>query len=111
VQAPYLRQTTQTILAMTIALADGPRPPGNVSLRDNGDGTRTLVWEPSADAVSYVVALRRPGSMRYDQLFRIPHTSVRWTEFIPSSFAAIALAAEDASGLIGSTSNEYFITN
>jgi peptidase M28-like protein len=110
VQAPYLRQVTQTILAMTTALADGPRPPANVSLRDNGDGTRTLIWEPTAGAVSYVVALRRPGSMRYDQYFEIADTSVRWTEFVPSS-AAVAIAAEDASGLMGPTSAEYYITN
>jgi len=111
VQPAYLKQVTQTILALTTSLADGPHPPANMSLRDNGDGTRTLVWEPSADAVSYMVALRRPGSLRYDQFFELTDTSVRWTEFVPTSFSAIAIAAKDSSGLMGPTSGEYFITN
>lgn len=113
IQAPYLTRSTRTILAVTMAYSEGPRPPRNVVLRDNGTGLRTLVWEPSPSqgANSYVVALRRPGSLIYDQFFETPDTTVSWEGFIPTNFAGVAVAARDANGLLGPLSTEYFITN
>ena len=45
VEWDYLRQSTQSMLLITVALADGPPPPRNISLRTNEAGNPTLVWE------------------------------------------------------------------
>jgi leucyl aminopeptidase len=101
----YFKRTTQTILTVLASMADGPQPPGNIALRNNNDGTRTLVWEASTDATSYVVALRRPNSMIYQQ-FETSETSVRWDGFTSDNFVGIAVSAVDANGLMGPTSRE-----
>jgi hypothetical protein len=90
-------------------MADGPRPPANITLRDMGNGLRTLVWEPIPGAASYVVALRRPNSLIYDQQFEIADTSVQWDGFVPTRFAALAITSRDANGLLGAPSVEYAI--
>jgi hypothetical protein len=108
VQAPYLKRSTQAILAVVTALADGPPPPRNIALRDNGNGTRTLVWEPVAGATGYVVALRQPNAMIYQQ-FETLDTSVTWDRFNASEFIALAISAKDSTGLMGSLSAEYRI--
>ncbi len=111
VHASYLMRSTQTILALVTAMADGPRPPQNMSLRDSGNGLRTLVWEPVAGATSYVVALRHPNSLYFDQQFEIVNDSrVQWDGFVPERFAALAIAARDNSGLMGMPSVEYPIS-
>jgi hypothetical protein len=109
VQATYLTRSTQAILAVVTAMADGPRPPANITLRDTGNGLRTLVWEPIPGAASYVVALRRPNSLIYDQQFEIADTSVQWDGFVPTRFAALAITSRDANGLMGMPSVEYAI--
>jgi hypothetical protein len=112
VQAVYLTRATQTVLAVATGLADGPRPPRNIVLRDNGNGTRTLVWEPIPDAVSYVVALRSPAWPYFNQQFEIaaPQTTVEgWDGFVSSRFMGVAIAAKDANGLMGPLSAEYVI--
>jgi Peptidase family M28 len=110
VQATYLVHATQTILACMTALADGPRAPQNVSLRDNGSGLRTLVWDIVPGATSYVVALRRPDALIYDPYFETTDNSVTWEGFVPDRFAGLAIASKDANGLIGPFSFEYGIT-
>jgi hypothetical protein len=107
VHASYLTRSTQLVLAVITAMADGPRPPQNMTLRDNGNGLRTLVWEPVAGATSYVVALRAPNSLEFNQQFEIANTSVQWDGFVPSRFAALAIAGRDANGLMGTPSVEY----
>jgi len=109
VQASYLTRATQLVLAVVSALADGPRPPQNMSIRDAGNGLRTLVWEPVAGATSYVVALRRPSSLVFDEQFEIADISVQWDGFVPTRFAGLAIAARDANGLMGPVSAEYAI--
>lgn len=109
IDATYLVRATQTALASVTALADGPPPPRNISLRDNAGGTRTLVWEPSPGAAGYIVALRRPNSLYYDQQFPWNGTSVDWDGFVSSQFAALAVFAVDAGGLMGPPSPEYTI--
>jgi bacterial leucyl aminopeptidase len=107
IQARYMSRATQTVLTVVTSLAGGPRPPRNLSLRDQGNGVRTLVWEPVDGATSYVVALRRPGSLIYDQQFEWPTNSVDWDGFSPDRYAAVAVSARDGSGLLGPLSDEY----
>lgn len=107
----YFVRATQAVLTSAMALAGGPRPPQNISLRDDGTGQRTLVWEPSVDARSYVVALRRPGSLLYDNFFEVTANTVTWDGFTRDRFAGVAIAAQDANGLMGPFSFEYQILN
>ncbi|MFN8373327.1 MAG: M20/M25/M40 family metallo-hydrolase [Anaerolineae bacterium] len=108
-QPLYLTHSTQTILAGLTSLADGPRPPLNVSLRINGDGTQTLFWEPVVSASNYLVVLRRPGSLVYDDWFQTQETSTSWDGFVSTRYEALAIASYDANGLIGPLSAEYRI--
>ncbi len=111
VHPDYLKRATQTVLSVVKSLADGPRPPRNITLRDNGDGTRTLLWEPAPGATSYVVALRRPDGLIYYQRFPVSDTSVRWDGFVPQQYAGLAVASVDSTGLMGPLSNELLLTN
>lgn len=111
IHGAYLTRVTQAILTVVTSLADGPRPPQNIALRDAGNGARTLVWEPIPGAAGYVVALRRPNGMRYDR-FEINEpgtTSVTWDGFVPDRFIGLAIAAKDAEGLMGPLSSEFVI--
>lgn len=111
IQHSYLMRATQTILAVSTAMADGLRPPRSIQLREVGDGNRTLVWERIPDAVGYVVALRAPGSLIFDPYFEVTDNQVTWDGFKATRFATVAVAAKDASGLIGPFSFEYTIAN
>ena len=101
----YLRRATQAILMVTTSLADGPRPPRNVTLRSRDDGMNTLIWEPVPDATGYVVALRWPGSLRYDQQIEHTDTTINWEGF--ASYVGIAIAAKGPNGVVGPLSAEY----
>lgn len=105
VNPAYLRKATQSLLIVISALADGPRPPRNVTLRDKPDGTSTLLWEPVPDAVGYIIALRLPGSLRYDQQLEWAGTSIDWDGF--KNYAGIAIAAKGSSGIVGPLSPEF----
>ena len=111
IQSAYLTRVTQALVVGLRALADGPRPPRNVVVRDNGSAVRSLVWDQSPDAVSYVVALRYPGSLRYDQYFETTDRNISSEIFSASRIAAIAIAGRDANGLLGPLSNEFIIVN
>jgi hypothetical protein len=111
IQSSYLWSATRTILAVSTALADGLRPPRSVQLREADFGNRTLVWERVPEAVSYVVALRRPGALIYDPYFEISDNQVTWDGFKAAQFTTVAVAAKDARGLIGPFSFEYTIAN
>lgn len=102
----YFQRAVQTLIATVKVMADGPPPPGNVSLRDNGNGTQTLIWTAAPGASGYVVGLRGPGSMVY-QHFDTTETAVTWDGF--SSYASVAVAAEDENGLMGMFSDELTI--
>ncbi len=103
IEPEYLRDAAQTILALVKSLADGPRPPANIVLRNRDDGKRELVWEPVADAAGYIVALRPPNSLIYQQ-FSFEETKLAWDGF--SDYAGIAIAAKDERGVIGPLSRE-----
>ena len=107
IERNYFRRTTQSILLIAVALADGPKPPGSITLRDASDGKSTLRWEPVADATGYIVALRWPGSTRYDQQLEWPDTSITWENF--KNYAGISIAARGPNGLIGRLSQEYIV--
>lgn len=109
INAAYLTRATKTILSVIVSLADGLRPPQTVHIRNLDNGLRRLLWDPVPGAVSYIVALRRPGSLRYDQMFPINDNFVDWERFIPSEFAGVAVAARDNSGLVGPLSAELLI--
>jgi len=61
--------------------------------------------------VSYVVALRPPGSLIYEQYFDITDNQVTWDGFTANRFTAVAVAAKDVNGLIGPFSFEYTISS
>lgn len=112
IQPGYLTRNTQLVLAMVMSLANGPRPPANITLRDEGDGTRTLLWDPVPGANAYIVAFRQPGATQYSNFIRITEVanrSIRWDGFVPQNFEAIAIAAENNAGIVGPVSNEYII--
>jgi hypothetical protein len=111
VQSAYITRVTQSMVVSLRALSNGPRPPRNVVVRDNGSPVRSLVWDPSPDAVSYVVALRYPGSLRYDQYFETADRNIASEIFSASRIAAVAIAGRDANGLLGPLSNEFVIVN
>ncbi len=111
IQVGYLVGATKTILACLTALADGPAAPQNIQLRDNGNGLRTLVWQPVDGATSYVVALRPPGALTYSDMFESTETSVTWKGFVAASYGSLAIASKDANGLIGPFSFEFAITS
>lgn len=105
IEPNYLRKATQAILLVVAAMAEGPRPPRNVSLRDKADGSSTLVWEPVPDATGYIVALRFPNSLRYDQQIEWTSNSIDWDGF--KRYAGIAIAAKGPTGIVGPLSQEY----
>ncbi|MDQ7036034.1 MAG: M20/M25/M40 family metallo-hydrolase [Anaerolineae bacterium] len=107
VERDYFRKSTQSILLVAIAYADGPSPPSSITLRDGGDNTATLRWEPVVGATGYIVALRFPGSTRYDQQLDWPDTSLTWDGF--ANYAGVAIGAKGPTGLIGRLSQEYVI--
>ncbi|MCK6578627.1 MAG: M20/M25/M40 family metallo-hydrolase [Anaerolineae bacterium] len=107
----YYVRATQTILTVVNSLADGPRPPRSLSLRDAGGGLRTLVWERTTDAAGYVVALRAPGAIGYTASFETVENTVTWEGFVASRFVGVAIAARDANGVIGPFSIEYGISS
>ena len=104
IEAEYLKQSTQALLAVATALADGIRPPTNITLRDRGNGVNTLVWEPIPGAISYVIALRLPGSLYFNQQIEVTENSIEWDKF--SQYAGIAIAAKGPDGLVGPLSKE-----
>jgi len=106
IEVAYMVDCTETILGLVSALTSGPRPPRNINMRDAGGGLQSLHWESTPGAVSYLVAVRRPGSLIYDNYFPADVTYTngwdRWGEFV-----GVAIAAVDANGQIGPLSVEF----
>lgn len=110
VEPAYLLKSTRTIMGILYALGGGPVPPKNIVLRDVGNGNSALVWEAVPDAGRYVVGLRRPNSLIFDQYFTVidPNSgamaTVNW-----QIYEAVAVAAVDSRGVVGRFSEEYRI--
>ncbi len=111
VESDYLRRATRTILTTVIALSDGPRPPSEVHLRDLGNGSRRLIWQPVEGATGYVVALRRAGDTYYAQRFPAvaDTTAYDYDGFVSTRYTSLAVAAIDSNGIMGPLSPEYRI--
>ncbi len=110
----YLTQATRVALATLAVLADGLQPPRNLSVRANASnpGNHTLVWEPVPGAAGYVIALRQPGALTYNQVLTVgPVNSLTWSGFNPERFETLAIATVDESGRWGPLSVEYRINN
>lgn len=107
IEPAYFRRSVQSILVVIASLADGPRPPRNLTLRNNNT---QLVWEPVTDATGYIVTLRFPGNLAYNQQFEVPGgtTSVPYT-FGCTSYEGVAVAARGPDGIIGPLSSELKI--
>jgi hypothetical protein len=105
-----LRHSTQTVLAVVKVLADGPRAPQSLALANKVQDSRDLTWGVVSDAASYVVALRSPDSLVYDQQFEVIAANVDWTGFDSLCQAGIAVAAKDSDGLMGPLSEELHLT-
>lgn len=103
IEPDYLRRATQASLAVLLSLADGPRPPANIALRNREERSQDLVWEPVA-AQSYIIALRPPGSLIYAQQIQFDETKLSWDGF--DAYESIAIAAIDERGVIGPLSAE-----
>lgn len=114
VEEDYLVATTQTILTIAMAIADGVQPPSNMSLRqmnivtEDGQRQYNFVWNMVPGASRYIVALRRPGSLTYNTQFVVENNeSGSWHRF--GEFEAIAIASVDENGLVGRLSSEFLI--
>ncbi len=108
VEYPFLRQATQSILLMTIAIADGPPPPRNITIRTDANGRPTLIWEAVPEANGYIIALREVGSSRYDRVLEwADGTALPYEPLTSGEFAGLAIGTEGANGLIGRLSAEY----
>lgn len=104
IEAAYIRKTAQVALASILIMADGPNPPTNISI----DTTNwRMEWLPSRGATRYMIALRYPGSLVYDQVLPSQVTSFTWPGI--SNFEAFAVAAIDDKGQIGAFSAECII--
>lgn len=109
VEPEYLVKSTRTVLGVILSLAGGPRPPRNMTLRENGNGEGQLVWEAVPGAAQYIVALRRQGSLEVSQQFVVTESKVdSWDGWW--RYEAVSVAAVDARGLIGPLSDEFHIT-
>lgn len=108
VEYPFLRQSVQSIMLMTIAIADGPPPPENISLRADSDGRPLLVWEEVPQAAAYVIALRSADSPLYDtQIDRATGNRMVWDAFASGQYVGVAIGTRGENGLIGRLSAEY----
>ncbi|MEM9953541.1 MAG: M20/M25/M40 family metallo-hydrolase [Chloroflexota bacterium] len=111
VEYNFLRESTQNILLMTVAIADGPPPPRNISLRPNPDGTETVVWDAVPEAAGYVIALRLAGSTRYDNLVEWgTNTNLTYADITSGRYVGLAIGTRGENGLIGRLSQEYRLT-
>jgi hypothetical protein len=106
IEPAYFRRAVQSILVVVMSLADGPRPPRNLSLRENNS---MLVWEPVEGAVSYIVTLRYPGALGYNQQFEVQDTSAGPYSY--GSYEGVAIAVRGPDGIIGPLSAELQIKN
>ncbi len=110
VNPSYLTRATRVVLATLAVLADGLPPPENLSLRTNtaDPANRTLVWSPVDGATGYIVALRQPGALIYNQVLTVgPANSLTWAGLTPERFETVALASIDDAGRWGPLSAEY----
>jgi len=105
----YLRKTTQVTLAALEMLADGPNPPTLRSMIPSASdpSSLTLEWSHSPYCHSYVVALRRPDSLVYNEFYTVEATALSWGGF--KNFIAVTVACVDSDGRLGRFAPELVI--
>jgi hypothetical protein len=105
----YLRRTTQVALATLEILAYGPNPPTlrplSPSLTD--PNSLTLEWSHNPVCQSYVVALRKAGSLTYDEFYTVAATSLSWGGF--RNFESVTVSCIDTAGQLGRFAPETLI--
>lgn len=99
----YLRRTTQVALSLSLVLADGPNPPTNIAI-DTSSTPWRIEWEPSPNAVRYVVALRNSDSLTYQQELISPTNS--FIDSVLQNYDVVAVAAIDQNNQVGPFSAE-----
>ena len=114
IQPGYLMRVTRAALVSVATLADGPKPPTDLTLRPKPDdpATQTLIWTPVQDAAKYLITLRQAPSLYYDQIFTVeasPTPELSWTGF--NRFATVAIASIDTTGQMGPLSPEVSIAS
>jgi hypothetical protein len=97
----YLRKTTQVVLAALELLADGPNAPTLRPLRpsENDPASLVLEWSHNPLCQSYVVTLRRPDSLVYNEFYTVQATSLAWGGF--RNFESVTVACIDNEGRLG----------
>lgn len=105
----YLRRNTQVALATIEILINGPNPPTLRPLSTSPTDPNSLLLEWSHNPVcqSYVVALRRAGSLVYDEYYTVEATSLTWAGF--RSFETVTVACIDTDGRLGRFAPELLI--
>jgi hypothetical protein len=109
----YLTRSTEVTLATLAIFANGLQAPDNFTLRQSASDpeNRTLVWTPIAGASGYIIALRQPGAITYNQVLNVgPTNSLTWSGFAPDRFEALTIATVDAAGRWGPFSPEFRLT-
>lgn len=97
----YLRRATQVALAGVLMLADGPNAPTLKPLRPSeiDPASMVLEWSHNPFCESYIIALRRSGSLTYDDFHTSQVTSVSWSEF--NKYEAVTVGCIDQQGRLG----------
>lgn len=108
----HLQRSTQSIMLIAIALANGLSPPRSIVLRTNEVSRTTLVWDSVPDAHGYIIALRSPNSQNYNAILEVPadqDTAFTWEGFTSPAWTALAIAPRNSNGLVGQLSQEFIL--
>lgn len=110
VEYPFLREAVQSIMLMTIAIADGPPPPRSISIRTTANNQPMIVWENVPEAIGYTIVLRTRGTTFYDGVLPLEDiTSYILPTLLDGQYEALAIGAVGENGLIGRLSPEYIL--
>lgn len=99
---PYFGRAGQVALAMTLAMAEGPPPPADLTL--TGD---TLHWNPVPAAGGYLVALRDPNDLELTRVIAVGNV-IALDGVSGAGWVSVAALNED--GIPGLFSAEIEIT-
>lgn len=106
IEPEYLRKSTRTIATIMLALSDGLPAPSEVIMRDLGDGSHRLIWQPVEGARGYLIALRGPGDVTYENQFEWPADGTFSDCECFARFSSIAVASINENGIMGPLSAE-----
>lgn len=109
IEPEYLRKSVRTLATIMLALSDGMPAPSGVTIRDMGNGQLRLLWEPVDGATGYLVALRAPGQVTFENQFSSPPGATVWDCDCFAPYSTIAVAALNENGLMGPLSDPVAI--